>query len=160
MDEPSAIILPMTAPTSNAPSDGHEVFTEPWVAAWADEIRGSDAYRQAAATWEGSVALAMNVASADEGNSERGVFLDLWHGECREARVASDDDLKQADFVLAANLDVWRRVLARDLDPIMGLMTGKVKLRKGSLAKLTPQINASKELVLAATRVPSSFPED
>lgn len=139
--------------------DAHEVFSESWVSAWTDEIRGSDAYRQAAATWEGSVALAMNVPGGGEPGGERGVFLDLWHGECRDARVASDADLEQADIVLAADLDVWRRVLARDLDPIMGLMTGKLKLRRGSLAKLTPQMNASKELVLAATRVPSTFPE-
>lgn len=140
------------------PSDAHEVFTAPWVDAWADEIRTSDSYRQAAATWEGSVALAMSDLHG-AGSGERGVFLDLWHGDCREARVASDDDLQQADFVLAADLDVWRRVLARDLDPILGLMTGKLKLRRGSLAQLTPQMNASKELVLAATRVSSTFPE-
>ena len=40
----------------------------------------------------------------------------------------------------------------------MGLMTGKLKLRRGSVAQLTPYMNASKELVLAATRVPSTFP--
>ena len=153
----------MTELPTGASSEPHEVFSEPWVSAWADEIRGSDAYRQAAATWEGSVALAMSVlGDAERGadrSGERGVFLDLWHGECRDARVASDADLEQADFVLAADLDVWRRVLARDLDPIMGLMTGKLKLRRGSLAKLTPQMNASKELVLAATRVATAFPE-
>ena len=145
----------MSEPTS---TPTHEVFTDAWVDAWVAEIRTSDSYRQAAGTWEGSVALATVGLGGGEA-SERGVYLDLWHGECREARVASDDDLQQADFVLAADLDVWRRVLARDLDPIMGLMTGKLKLRRGSLAKLTPQMNASKELVLAATRVPSSFPE-
>lgn len=152
----------MTEPSigpSTDTSDTHEVFSEPWVSAWADEIRRSEAYRQAAATWEGSVALAMDVPGDGDRSGERGVFLDLCHGECRDARVASDEDLEQADFVLAADLDVWRRVLARDLDPIMGLMTGKLKLRRGSLAKLTPQMNASKELVLAATRVPMAFPE-
>lgn len=147
---------PSTGASNDASSDLHEVFTEPWVGAWAAEIRGSDAYRQAAATWEGSVALAMSIPS----DAERGVFLNLWHGECRDARVASDADLEQADFVLAADLDVWRRVLARDLDPIMGLMTGKLKLRRGSLAKLTPQMNASKEMVLAATRIATTFPGD
>lgn len=152
----SAIIRRMSeARSASASSDVHEVFTASWVDAWAGEIRGSDAYRQAAATWEGSVALAMS--GLDSG--ERRVFLDLWHGDCREARVASEAELEQADFVLAADVAVWRRILARDLDPIMGLMTGKVKLRRGSLAKLTPQMNASKEMVLAATRVPSSFPE-
>ena len=32
-----------------------EVFSEEWIRSWADELRSSDAYRDAAATWEGSL---------------------------------------------------------------------------------------------------------
>lgn len=140
-------------------SEPHEVFTAPWVLAWADEIRGSDAYRKAAASWEGSLALAMTDLG-DGHDGERGVYLDLWHGECRAARVAGEGDLDTTDYVLAADLSTWKRVLQRELDPILGLMTGKLKLRRGSVTQLTPYLNASKELVLAATRVPSTFPGD
>ena len=35
----------------------YDVFSEPWILAWADELRASEKYQRAAATWEGSVAL-------------------------------------------------------------------------------------------------------
>ena len=133
----------------------HEVFSEPWVLAWADELRKSEAYRQAAATWEGSIALKVR----DEGETApRAVFLDLWRGECREARVADAAALDAADFLLAAGEETWKKVLDGKLEPIMGLMTGQLKLERGSVAALTPHMAASKELVAAATRVPHQWP--
>ncbi len=136
----------------------HEVFTEPWARAWADEIRSSDAYRRAARTWEGSLVLEMTadpVAAVDDG---RAVFADLWRGECRDARVASAADLAGADYVIRASAPVWQRVLAGRLEPIFGLGSGKLKLARGRLAKLTPYAKASRELVRAAARVESHFP--
>ena len=41
-----------------------EVFTDPWAQAWADELKSSDAYRQAASKWEGSLVIEM-VADGD-----------------------------------------------------------------------------------------------
>lgn len=143
--------LPEETPT------GLEVFTDPWARAWADELDASDAYRQAAATWEGSMVLEM---TAEEGrlDADRAVFADLWHGECRAARRARDEDREGADFVIRADAGTWQRVLAGDLEPIFGIMSGKLKLARGSLARLTPHLAASRELVLAATRVDSTFP--
>ncbi len=37
----------------------HEIFSHDWAASWADELRASGAYREAAATWEGSLVLLM-----------------------------------------------------------------------------------------------------
>lgn len=134
----------------------HEVFTDTWAEAWAQELRISNAYRQAAEAWEGSVLLRM---TADGAATDRAVFVDLWHGECRSARAADASDVEEADYVIQADLDVWSRVLAGDLEPIFGLMSGKLKLTRGSLAKLTPYMAASRELVAAASRVDSRFPD-
>lgn len=128
----------------------HEIFTDDWANAWADELRASDAYRAAAAGWEGSIALQMS--SGDVPAELVAVFLDLWHGDCRAARRASTSDLEQATFVIRAGEEVWRRVLERDLEPIFGLMSGKLDLARGSLARLMPYVTASRELVAAATR--------
>ncbi|MEM9553485.1 MAG: SCP2 sterol-binding domain-containing protein [Acidobacteriota bacterium] len=139
----------------------HEVFTQPWVDAWADEIARSQEYRQAAASWEGPLALALTDA---DGGVARAVRLDLWHGSCRDARALAGDDIAPAldatDYVLQADLATWRRVLAGELEPIFGLMSGKLKLTRGQLPKLLPYVTASKELVAAAGRVPSRFPHD
>ncbi|MEL7060213.1 MAG: SCP2 sterol-binding domain-containing protein [Acidobacteriota bacterium] len=135
---------------SDAPP--YDVFSDAWIAAWADEIRNSDPYRQAAQRWEGSVAL----RAADV--PDLAAFLDLHHGACRDARRAQGDDVEQADFVLAADLGVWQRVLERQLEPILGLMSGQLKLERGSMTRLLPYTKASQELVAAATRVPTRFP--
>ena len=132
----------------------HDVFTSPWVEAWVGEIRSSETYRRAAAGWEGSLALELL------GDESRAVLLDLWHGECRSGRVASAEELTSADYVLAAELATWKRVLGGEIEPIFGLMSGKLKLRRGNLAKLTPYVTASKELVAAAARVPTHFPDE
>ncbi|MEO1370211.1 MAG: SCP2 sterol-binding domain-containing protein, partial [Acidobacteriota bacterium] len=78
---------------------------------------------------------------------------------CRAARAATAEDLDAADFALRASAETWRRVLDGALEPILGLMSGKLKLRTGSLAALTPYMQASRELVAAAARVDSTFPD-
>lgn len=134
-----------------------EVFTEPWAEAWADELKSSDAYRQAAAKWEGSLVIEM---AADGDGSGPAVFLDLWHGDCRGARLSGGDERETADFLISGSAEAWERILAGQLEPIFGLMSGKLKLRRGSLAKLTPFLTAAQELVRAAGRVDSHFPGD
>ncbi len=135
----------------------HEVFTDTWAEVWAEELAASTPYREAATKWEGSLAL---VLTADTVTSERAVFIDLWHGQCRMARSASREDLEQADFLIRSDLATWKRVLDNDLDPMFGLMSGKLQLTRGSLAKLTPYLTASRELVKAAARVDSIFPDE
>jgi putative sterol carrier protein len=138
----------------------HPAFSEPWAQAWADELRRSDDYRRAAAKWEGSIVLQMAAEESVDGVDGHGaVFVDLLHGDCRAARAATGDDLDGADFVLHAPLPVWKRVLAGEVEPIFGLMSGKIRLSRGSIARLTPFITASKELVRAAARVPTRFPD-
>ena len=65
-----------------------EVFSAAWADEWARLLNQSAAYRAAAAAWEGSIALVMTQSSAAEAE-RRAVFADLWHGECRTARVAT-----------------------------------------------------------------------
>lgn len=136
----------------------HEVFTEPWAEAFADELRASAAYREAAATWEGALVLAAHADPAQGLEAPRAVYLDLHRGECRDGRVASDADRESAVFILAAGLEVWRRVLDGQIEPIFGVMSGKLKLERGSMARLVPYVGAAKELVAAAGRVQTVFP--
>ena len=71
-------------------------------------------------------------------------------------RVAPEDE---APYVLEADPYSWKRVLDGELDPIAGLMRGKIKLRRGSVVELARYVKAAKELVRAAGRVDASYPE-
>ncbi|HVT61621.1 MAG TPA: SCP2 sterol-binding domain-containing protein [Thermoanaerobaculia bacterium] len=137
-----------------------ELFTLEWALAWRDQIGANGAYQAAARTWKWPLVLVMK---ADPGlglPDERSIYLDLFQGECREARVATAADLEQAPFLLSADPRTWKQVLERRLEPIPGLMRGKLKLVKGSLAVLLPYVLAAKELVESATRIDTSYPGD
>ncbi|MEM7049626.1 MAG: SCP2 sterol-binding domain-containing protein [Acidobacteriota bacterium] len=126
-----------------------DVFSQAWIAEWGDELNSSDAYRAAAAAWEGSILFIMALPTGEE----RLAFLDLWHGDCRAARVASQQDTGDAAFILRATDHDWQRVLSGDIEPIWAMMSGKLKLERGRTAQLVPHAKAAQELVAAARRV-------
>jgi putative sterol carrier protein len=133
------------------------VFSDAWARACAALINANEAYRLAAREWEGPIVLLMST-DAGPGDDQR-VFLDLWHGECREARAATIGDEATARYVLAGASEAWRQVLTGRVPPILALMTGRLRLAKGSLLELLPYVAAAKELVAAASAVLAEFPE-
>ena len=137
---------------------GYEVFTTSWADAWREALNASEGYRRAAAAWEGAVALVMQPDGMAGIVKRRAVFLDLWHGECRAARVAADGDLEAADFVIEAAAATWRDLLGARSSPILALMTGRLSLTRGDIASLLPYASASNELVATAASIESTFP--
>ncbi|MEM6455372.1 MAG: SCP2 sterol-binding domain-containing protein [Acidobacteriota bacterium] len=135
-------------------------FSPPWAAALADALRANEDYRRHAQTWEGTLAF---VLAADAEATGRGVVLDLWHGDCRDARSVEAPDGGAAldvDYVIRGNAAAWERVLTGSLEPIFGLMSGKLKLVRGKLTGLTPYIKASKAIVQSAVDIGSQLPDD
>jgi putative sterol carrier protein len=136
-----------------------EIFTDEWAAEWHEQINANEDYRTAAARWEGAICLVMS-ADEDMGIPEdRAVVADLWHGDSRGAKVAGPAERDEAPYVIRASPEVWQRVLEGDVDPIVGLMGGKLKLAKGKLFSLVPYAKAAKELVVSAGRVDTSYPD-
>lgn len=120
-----------------------------WVAEFVAEINRSEAYANAAKMWEGDVLLVIE-------NNISGVYLDLWHGECRSAEYLEDPTVRSAEFVISASLEKWQKVLAGKLDPVQGMMTRQIKL-DGNLVKIMKNVKAAQELVRCATRVDTEY---
>jgi len=136
-----------------------EIFTDDWAQSWSDQINANANYKQAAAKWEGAIAMVMT-PDGDMGiPEERVVVADLWHGDCRGAQAVAADQLDQVPYLIKATPTNWKSVLSGKTDPIVGLMGGKLKLAKGSLFALLPYAKAAKELVNSAMAVDTSFPE-
>jgi putative sterol carrier protein len=135
-----------------------EVFTEAWCTACCAQLNAREAYRQAAAGWEGTVVLVMTADPAQGMDAERAVWIDAHHGACREARVATDADRESATYVLQADPAGWKRLLAGEADPVSSMMTGKLRLTRGSLFALAKYAQAAREMVLAAGEVGGTFP--
>jgi len=136
-----------------------DVFTAVWAAAWARELNASSAYREAAATWEGAVALRMGADTSLGVPEPRTVWLDLHHGECRDARPATDADVGAAKYLIEADAAVWRELLAGRLSPITALLAGKLRLARGSLVSLLPYATAAQLLVATAGVIHQQFPD-
>lgn len=138
-----------------------EVFGNAWAARLGEALRTSESYRHAARTWEGAVVLDWCDAPAATGEvtshgssaAQRGVFLDLHHGDCHAARLATDADYERARFVLSADREGWEMLLTGRIAPTMAIVRGKLKVLKGSVGALMPHAQAASELVRVAQGV-------
>ncbi len=137
-----------------------EIFTEDWAKAWCEKINANEEYAKAAKRWEGAIVLLMAADDSYGIPEQRAVIADLWHGECRSGKVAGAGDLDEAPYIIAADPPTWSKILSGDLDPIVGLVGGKLKLERGKLFKLLPYAKAAKEMVESAKQVDTSFPPE
>jgi putative sterol carrier protein len=129
-----------------------ELFSQAWAQAAGQNLQTSTGYQKAAAAWEGTMIF------ANSSQTHSNAFFDLWHGECRAARLATTTDLENAAYIISADTNTWEQVLTGQLEPIAALLRGKLKLSKGNLAVLVRYVPAAKELVLCAASVPTIFP--
>jgi putative sterol carrier protein len=129
--------------------------SDEWIKAMAEEVNGSEAYRKSATKWEGDFYF---VVEPGPGLPEPVVlYIDLWHGEARDAFEVADKDEKEPEFTIRAPVATWRRVIEKKLDPIQGMITGQLKL-SGTMSKVMRFPRAAAELVNCATKVPTEFP--
>ena len=135
-----------------------QLYSDDWAKAAAGVIASSESYRSAAKTWEGSMVFTLQADPSLGVPENRSVFFDLWHGECRDGRSATPTDLEAATYIISADAFTWRQVMEGKLEPIAGLMRGKLKLARGNMAVLARYVLAAKELVRAATQVETEFP--
>jgi putative sterol carrier protein len=132
---------------------------EEWTRIFVERINGSAEYREAAATWEGDVAFVFE-AEPDTGVDETWAWFDLWHGECRGWKHdLPPEEGGRARFIIRAPYSRWKEVLRKDLDPVKGMMQGKLRL-KGDLPAIVRHVRAANELVNLAASVPTEFMDE
>lgn len=129
-------------------------MSEEWAKAFMDAINNSEAYQEAARDWEGDFYFIDEL----KGGENATVYLDLWHGACRDAFRVEDASVKSPEFEVSGKIPSWRKVVDKKVDPIQALITRQLKL-KGNMAKILRSVKAAQELVNAATQVPTEFPE-
>ena len=128
-----------------------------WLEAYAAQINSSKVYAECAATWEGDVTFLFEAEPLLRVPDPIYSWLDLWHGKCRAARYdvpPEEGDL--AKFVIRAPYSRWKQVIRGELEPVRGMMQGKLKVR-GNLAIIVRHVQAADELVRTARQVPTTF---
>ncbi len=130
--------------------------SDAWIKAMMEDLNNSTAYLEAAKNWEGDFYF---VIQLDHGQGcDVILYMDLFHGKCREAFAPSDSSVKTPAFRLSGPVAIWKKVMTKKLDPMQAMMTGQLKL-VGNMAMVMKNVRAAKELVESCTRIPTQFPE-
>src|SRR5262249_8483972 len=132
-----------------------------WASAYKDAINSNPAYKTAGKDWtHGVVAMVVKADPALDIPQDLGMWLDVHGGECRDCRLVSASEAQAAPFLIVADYARWKQVIKKELDPIKGMMQGKLKLTKGHMPTIVKYVNASKELVESTSRVGTKFKDE
>lgn len=131
------------------------VFPTPeWVTSFFDKLNSDEQYAKTAHNWEGD--LIFLIEPGDGLENETIIYLDLWHGKCREAYIVATGEEKEAAFVLQAAYGNFTRVLTGKLDPMQAMMTRKLKV-KGSMAYMMRNVPTVLDFVRCAQEITDSY---
>jgi len=136
-----------------------EFPTQPWFDDFVAEVNGSAEYRVAAADWEGDIAFLVEAEPDKNVPADVWGYLDLWHGACRGGGVVEREAGEGAAYVIAAPYTRWKDVVQGNLDPVRGMMQGKLKVR-GDLPTIIRHVRAANELVRLTGEVDTTFPDE
>ncbi|NOY89880.1 MAG: Fis family transcriptional regulator [Deltaproteobacteria bacterium] len=139
--------------------EGFDFPSDAWTAAYKDALNGSERYREAGKPWTfGAVAMVVSADPALGLDEDMGMILDVHQGHCNSTNlVRGMDAVADTPFVIVAPYARWRQVIEGELDPIKGMMEGKLKLTQGNLPTMIRYVESSRELVSSASRVPTRF---
>jgi putative sterol carrier protein len=127
-------------------------LSDEWIQVFKDELNRNVNYEKAAKDWEGDFLFV--ILPDDELENEVKYYVDLWHGKCREAHRVEGH--KNAAFTFSGSYSNWKKVIKNELDPIKGFIRGLFKI-KGDSIKILRYVNAAKELINTASRIPTEF---
>lgn len=132
-----------------------------WASAYRDAINSNEAYKTAGKDWtHGVVAMIVKADPSLKIAEDTGLWLDVHQGECRGCKIVSSAEAQAAGFVIVADYARWKSVIKKELDPIKGMMQGKLKLTKGHMPTIVKFVHASRELVESTSRVPTLFRDE
>ena len=139
----------------------HDFPSPEWASAYKDAINTNPAYKTAGKDWtHGVVAMVVKADPSLNIAEDIGMLLDVHGGECRGCKLVPATDVQSAPFVIVADYARWKQVIKRELDPIKGMMQGKLKLTKGHMPTIVKYVNASRELVESTSRVEPTFRDE
>lgn len=109
---------------------------------WLDEfeafLNSDEEYARVASNWEADMNFVVEPGSGLR--EEVFIYLDLWHGKCREAYFVKDtSQQKDAAFTLQGSYPNVVRILKGQMDPMQAMLTRKLKV-KGNMSYLLKNV--------------------
>jgi putative sterol carrier protein len=128
--------------------------SQEWVDQFKEKINQNTEYEDAARSWEGAFIF---LVLPDEGLATPvAMYLDLFHGKCREAKMLGNPEEMPAEYTYSGLYSNWKKLINKEIDPMKGILTGKFKL-KGNTMKVMKYTRAAKELINTAGTIPTEF---
>jgi putative sterol carrier protein len=137
----------------------YKAFSQEWADAYKQALNESKVYRQAGKGWKWTVGLVVEAEPDKNVPEDQGLFLDLYEGEARDVRAVTGEEARKSDFVISAPYTQWKKVMLKELDPIRGMLQGKLKV-KGDLPTIVRYTKASQEMAECTSRVEVEFPDE
>ena len=121
-----------------------------WLDGFSAHLNSNPNYARIASRWEGDIVFEIKA----EGPLEKDVriYLDLWHGSCREARILAADEEIDPAFTLTAPYHNFARIVKGEIDAMQALLTRKL-LVKGSMGYMMRNVPTVLEFVNCAIAV-------
>jgi putative sterol carrier protein len=139
-----------------------------WAELFMKAVNANEAYAKAADWWEGDFIFQIDPHGGLD--KQIRVWVGLHHGKCTGCQVLKDDEdihlLEkgekpsgkpfEVEYIYASRIDVWEKILKKELDPIRALLSGQARVT-GDMPKILRATEAAKELVASATTIETEF---
>ena len=120
--------------------------TKEWLEKYSQQLNENRNYEEAASWWEGAFFFIVKDLPGEPPDKEIVMYLDLWHGKCRESAILPNRKAKKVPYIYEGPYENWKSILLAELDPIKALLTRKMFLT-GDMAMVMRATRAAKELV-------------
>lgn len=125
-----------------------------WFLALKEKLNSDDQYARIAHQWEWDLLFAIE---ADELLAEPlYVYLDLWHGTCREVKIVADIKQTQATFILTAPYKNYVALLSGKIDPMQAMLTRKLRVQ-GNMAIMMRNVPTVLDFVRCCREITDGF---
>ncbi len=125
-----------------------------WVQALSEKLNSDPKYAQIAHNWEGDMLFLVEPG----GNlaQESRIYLDLWHGKCRNAYMVGEGGAPKAVFTMRAPYGNFSRLLKGEIEPMQALLTRKLGV-EGNMAVLMRNVPTVLDFVRCCREITDSF---
>jgi putative sterol carrier protein len=109
---------------------GYPFPSEAWLKALEKILNSDEKYAKTAKNWEGDIIF--QIVPDDDSYGEESIllYMDLWHGKCREAKILKSKEEKTGSkFVFEMTRSQAIKVLEGELDPMQAMVTRRLKVR-------------------------------
>lgn len=132
--------------------------SQSWADAYKESLNNNPNYEKSAKDWEGALILQF-ISEGKKLTEDARLWLDLWHGKCRDARFVESDDEMEHEYKISAKESVWIDLINDAIDPTQAMMLGKFKI-SGNTSKIMRYPRAAAYIIKYLKRLLSEWKDD